>query len=290
LTDAGPIRLDQDTCTPIFPPSTSEPVVSRAETDPSPRFPFLPCLTMVRFLSSFFLSFFTDLFSLLLFFSSFDSSRHHPPHPRFNRLHHRRSDLGRPSAPQPTDLPPHQRPPLPLSTHEVRHWREAHAKGPLRRLEPALREIRDRKGRRRDEGRRWRGGVERGRQACIGVLGQVREGVCRSGYVSLRFPLSSSLRPPCSNRRERKADTGIFSRPACCLLSSLYLQGPYESRTIFDSLDLAWDLLRKFPKESLNRISPKIMAEYYSRKPSNNANKDTRDNTKDGEDGKLIDA
>ncbi|KAJ1342601.1 V-type proton ATPase subunit B [Batrachochytrium salamandrivorans] len=31
-------------------------------------------------------------------------------------------------------------------------------------------------------------------------------------------------------------------------------QGPYEGRTIFESLDLAWSLLRIFPKEMLNRI------------------------------------
>jgi hypothetical protein len=30
------------------------------------------------------------------------------------------------------------------------------------------------------------------------------------------------------------------------------------ARTIFESLDIAWDLLRIFPKESLNRISPKV--------------------------------
>lgn len=35
-------------------------------------------------------------------------------------------------------------------------------------------------------------------------------------------------------------------------------QGPYESRTIFESLDLAWGLLRIFPKELLNRINPKV--------------------------------
>lgn len=35
-------------------------------------------------------------------------------------------------------------------------------------------------------------------------------------------------------------------------------QGAYESRTVFESLDLAWDLLRSYPKESLNRISPKV--------------------------------
>lgn len=44
-------------------------------------------------------------------------------------------------------------------------------------------------------------------------------------------------------------------------------QGAYESRTIFDSLDLAWSLLRIFPKEQLNRINPKIIAEFYGRKP-----------------------
>ncbi|CDZ96401.1 vacuolar atp synthase [Phaffia rhodozyma] len=64
-------------------------------------------------------------------------------------------------------------------------------------------------------------------------------------------------------------------------------QGTYESRTIFESLDLAWELLRKFPKESLNRINPKIMAEYYTRKPSSKpSNKDTTDT----HDDKLVDA
>ena len=42
--------------------------------------------------------------------------------------------------------------------------------------------------------------------------------------------------------------------------------GAYESRSIFDSLDLAWSLLRIFPKEQLNRISPKIISEFYARK------------------------
>ena len=42
-------------------------------------------------------------------------------------------------------------------------------------------------------------------------------------------------------------------------------QGYYESRTIFESLDLAWSLLRIFPKELLNRIPQKVLAEYYMR-------------------------
>ncbi|WFD45071.1 Vacuolar ATP synthase subunit B [Malassezia psittaci] len=45
-------------------------------------------------------------------------------------------------------------------------------------------------------------------------------------------------------------------------------QGAYETRTIFDSLDLGWSLLRIMPKEMLNRISPKVLKEYYSRKAS----------------------
>jgi V-type H+-transporting ATPase subunit B len=47
--------------------------------------------------------------------------------------------------------------------------------------------------------------------------------------------------------------------------------GAYESRTIFESLDLGWSLLRIFPKEQLNRINPKIIAEFYGRKPTKKA-------------------
>lgn len=35
-------------------------------------------------------------------------------------------------------------------------------------------------------------------------------------------------------------------------------QGAYETRSVFESLDLAWELLRIFPKEQLNRINPKV--------------------------------
>jgi V-type H+-transporting ATPase subunit B len=42
-------------------------------------------------------------------------------------------------------------------------------------------------------------------------------------------------------------------------------QGPYESRTIYDSLDLAWSLLRIFPKELLNRIPQNVLGEFYQR-------------------------
>jgi V-type H+-transporting ATPase subunit B len=42
---------------------------------------------------------------------------------------------------------------------------------------------------------------------------------------------------------------------------SFISQGAYENRTIFESLDLAWSLLRIFPKELLNRIPQKVLAE-----------------------------
>jgi len=42
-------------------------------------------------------------------------------------------------------------------------------------------------------------------------------------------------------------------------------QGPYENRTIFDTLEIAWGLLRTFPKEMLKRVQKKYLAEFYSR-------------------------
>lgn len=42
-------------------------------------------------------------------------------------------------------------------------------------------------------------------------------------------------------------------------------QGPYDTRDIFQSLDLAWSLLRIFPRELLRRIPAKTLDEFYSR-------------------------
>merc|ERR1712159_658358 len=41
-------------------------------------------------------------------------------------------------------------------------------------------------------------------------------------------------------------------------------QGAYDNRTIFESLDLAWELLRIFPREMLRRISHKTLDARYS--------------------------
>ena len=71
-------------------------------------------------------------------------------------------------------------------------------------------------------------------------------------------------------------------------------QSAYESRSIFESLDLAWSLLRIYPKELLNRIPAKVLDQYYARSRENKkekkGNKDTRDNSGEGQDGEnLID-
>ena len=63
-------------------------------------------------------------------------------------------------------------------------------------------------------------------------------------------------------------------------------QSAYESRTIFESIDLAWSLLRIYPKELLNRIPKKVLDEFYQRSgKGKRGNKDTRDNEEqhDGE-------
>ena len=72
-------------------------------------------------------------------------------------------------------------------------------------------------------------------------------------------------------------------------------QSAYEHRSIFESIDLAWSLLRIYPKELLNRIPKKVLDEFYARsgkgKGRERGNKDTRDNTEqDGKkDQQLVD-
>merc|ERR1712157_518137 len=42
-------------------------------------------------------------------------------------------------------------------------------------------------------------------------------------------------------------------------------QGAYEKRTIFQTLDIAWELLRIFPRENLKKINNKTLNLYYTR-------------------------
>lgn len=44
-------------------------------------------------------------------------------------------------------------------------------------------------------------------------------------------------------------------------------QGEEENRTIIDTLELGWSLLRLIPKEELDRINTTILDEYYDAKP-----------------------
>ncbi len=67
-------------------------------------------------------------------------------------------------------------------------------------------------------------------------------------------------------------------------------------RSIFESLDLAWSLLRIYPKELLNRIPAKVLDQYYQRSRGDGdrkkkGNKDTKDNSGEGQkqDETLID-
>jgi len=45
-------------------------------------------------------------------------------------------------------------------------------------------------------------------------------------------------------------------------------QGGYVNRTVFESLDIGWQLLRIFPKEMLKRIPAHTLAKYYPRDAS----------------------
>lgn len=42
-------------------------------------------------------------------------------------------------------------------------------------------------------------------------------------------------------------------------------QGVYEARTIQESLDIGWSLMRIFPQEMLKRIPKKVLDEFYQR-------------------------
>ncbi|XP_007933242.1 V-type proton ATPase subunit B, brain isoform [Orycteropus afer afer] len=42
-------------------------------------------------------------------------------------------------------------------------------------------------------------------------------------------------------------------------------QGPYENRTVYETLDIGWQLLRIFPKEMLKRIPQSTLSEFYPR-------------------------
>ncbi|KAK4987425.1 Vacuolar ATP synthase subunit B [Elasticomyces elasticus] len=71
-------------------------------------------------------------------------------------------------------------------------------------------------------------------------------------------------------------------------------QGAYEKRSVFEGLDLAWELLRIFPKEQLNRIPKKVLDQYYQRKAKDdkgtNDHEDGEENGEQNGEENLIDA
>lgn len=60
---------------------------------------------------------------------------------------------------------------------------------------------------------------------------------------------------------------GMYFRSSICVLFiSIYnYTGVYENRTVFESLEIGWQLLRIFPKEMLKRIPQKVLDQYYAR-------------------------
>lgn len=56
--------------------------------------------------------------------------------------------------------------------------------------------------------------------------------------------------------------------PACFSHLFLASSGPYDNRTVYETLDIGWQLLRIFPKEMLKRIPASTLAEFYPRDSS----------------------
>ena len=57
----------------------------------------------------------------------------------------------------------------------------------------------------------------------------------------------------------------------------------FISQSAYESLDIAWNLLRIYPKDLLNRIPKRVLDEFYARSARKVANKDTRDSTNPGQ-------
>jgi len=63
-------------------------------------------------------------------------------------------------------------------------------------------------------------------------------------------------------------------------------QGYYENRNVFDTLDLAWSLLRTFPPEMLTRIDKKTLDRFYNRSAEKKVDKEADTDTAAGDGGK----
>ena len=107
----------------------------------------------------------------------------------------------------------------------------------------------------------------------------IGEGMTRDDHGAVSNQLYASY----AMGRDVLAMKAVVGEEALSLDDHLYLsfldrfetkfvaQGPYQNRTIFESLDLAWSLLRAFPKELLKKIPKKTLAAHYARKAQDGA-------------------
>lgn len=58
-------------------------------------------------------------------------------------------------------------------------------------------------------------------------------------------------------------------------------QGPYDVRTVFQSLDKSWDLLRTFEPGKLKNINQKLVSKYYFKDGENNDPTNVKDHHPD---------
>merc|ERR1712119_81164 len=102
----------------------------------------------------------------------------------------------------------------------------------------------------------------------------IGEGMTRNDHGSVSNQLYASY----AMGKDVLAMKAVVGEEALSMEDHLYLsflsrfegkfvsQGPYQSRTIFESLDLAWSILRAFPKEVLKKIPKKVLDQYYARR------------------------
>lgn len=57
----------------------------------------------------------------------------------------------------------------------------------------------------------------------------------------------------------------VFTEGLRCSPPTFLSVGPYDNRTVYETLDIGWQLLRIFPKEMLKRIPQSTLSEFYPR-------------------------
>lgn len=97
------------------------------------------------------------------------------------------------------------------------------------------------------------------------------------------YPVSDQLYANYATGRDVVAMKAVVGAEALSEEDHLYLrfteafegkflrQSPTEGRTIFESLDTAWSLLRAFPKEALKKLPKAILDEFYARRAASRA-------------------